>query len=60
MSYYHACPECGLNLDPCEICDCRKEKTATGAGTPVAASSTKAKLCTTNKISLTKENVKCY
>ncbi len=60
MPYYHECPECGLNLDPGEICQDCKEKTATGAGTPVAASSTKAKPCITNKISLTKENVKCY
>lgn len=22
MKYYHECPYCGLNLDPCEICDC--------------------------------------
>lgn len=23
--YYHTCPECGANLDPGEICDCRLE-----------------------------------
>lgn len=22
MSYYHTCPNCGANLDPCEKCDC--------------------------------------
>ena len=22
MPYYHECPYCGCNLDPCEICDC--------------------------------------
>ena len=25
MSYYRTCPECGCNLDPGEICDCKKE-----------------------------------
>lgn len=38
MPYYRPCPECGLNLDPGEICECRKEKTATDAGTSAAAS----------------------
>ena len=23
MSYYRTCPECGCNLDPGEICDCK-------------------------------------
>ena len=22
MPYYHTCPNCGANLDPCEKCDC--------------------------------------
>lgn len=22
MSYFHTCPLCGANLDPCEKCDC--------------------------------------
>lgn len=28
MSYYKTCAFCGAVLDPCEICDCRKEKKA--------------------------------
>lgn len=24
MAYYHQCPHCGSNLDPCESCDCQK------------------------------------
>ena len=24
-AYYHPCPNCGCNLDPGEICDCKKE-----------------------------------
>lgn len=23
MPYYHACPDCGANLDPGEKCDCQ-------------------------------------
>ena len=23
MAYYHVCPDCGSNLDPGEICDCK-------------------------------------
>lgn len=49
MSYYRECPNCGLNLDPGERCDCSKEKTATGARTPAAASLAKAKPYSTNK-----------
>lgn len=26
MSYYRTCPYCGANLDPGEVCDCRREK----------------------------------
>ena len=33
MSYYHECPDCGLNLDPGEICDCQKEKAPSEAAT---------------------------
>lgn len=25
--YYRTCPDCGCNLDPGEICDCKKEPT---------------------------------
>jgi len=32
MPYYHECPDCGLNLDPGEICDC-KEKAPSEAAT---------------------------
>lgn len=28
---YRICPDCGAALDPGEICDCGKEKTAPGA-----------------------------
>lgn len=32
MSYYRTCPNCGANLDPGEVCDCRdKESAAQGA-----------------------------
>lgn len=31
------CPYCGAHLDPCEICDCRKEKTAPDEQDPEAA-----------------------
>ena len=24
-TYYHTCPDCGCNLDPGEICDCKNE-----------------------------------
>ena len=27
MPYYNTCPICGSNLDPCETCDCEKERT---------------------------------
>ena len=59
MPYYHECPDCGLNLDPGEICDCRKEKAATDAGTSAATRLEKSKPYTTTKISLSKEIVKC-
>lgn len=26
MSYYNICPDCGAHLDPCEKCDCQKDK----------------------------------
>lgn len=26
MSYYRTCEFCGCNLDPGEICDCRREE----------------------------------
>ena len=25
MTYYHVCLNCGCNLDPSEICNCKKE-----------------------------------
>ena len=25
-TYYRTCPDCGCNLDPGEICDCKKER----------------------------------
>lgn len=57
MSYYHACPECGLNLDPVEICDC-KGKTAPSVGPLRAESPAKAKILYAKlKISHTKEEV---
>lgn len=49
MPYYHECPDCGLNLDPGEICECRKEKAAENAATSTTAEA-KAPI-TTNKIS---------
>ena len=31
VSYYRICPDCGVNLDPGEICDCQdKKETALG------------------------------
>ena len=26
-TYYRTCPDCGCNLDPGEICDCKKDNT---------------------------------
>ena len=26
MSYYKTCPNCGANLDPCEVCVCRAKE----------------------------------
>ncbi len=49
MPYYYECPNCGLNLDLGETCDCSKEKTATGARTPAAVSLAKARPYSTNK-----------
>lgn len=42
MSYYNACPICGSNLDPGEICGCAKEKSpcATNTGAQGAPKST--------------------
>lgn len=57
MPYYRECPECRLNLDPGEICDCKK-KAAADAGTPATAEVRPSKY-TTIKISSVKENVKC-
>ena len=36
MAYSHPCPDCGANLDPGEVCDCKKEKEDAPAdtGTP--------------------------
>lgn len=31
---YRVCPECGVALDPQEICDCKKEKTASRSRIP--------------------------
>ena len=28
MAYFKVCPRCGLNLDPGEICECKKEEAA--------------------------------
>lgn len=27
---HRKCPICGATLDPCELCDCEKEKAASG------------------------------
>lgn len=37
MSYYRACPNCGANLDPGEVCDCQNKETAPEAATSEAA-----------------------
>lgn len=37
MSYYRACPKCGANLDPGEVCDCQNKETAPEAATSEAA-----------------------
>ena len=37
MPYYHECPDCGVNLDPGERCDCGKEKALGGVATPTRA-----------------------
>lgn len=26
MSYFNQCPDCGCNLDPGEVCECKLEK----------------------------------
>ena len=31
--YNNKCPDCGAYLDACELCDCKKEKTAVAATT---------------------------
>ena len=31
MSYYRTCPYCGAALDPCEICDCQKQRSQSEA-----------------------------
>jgi len=28
VSYYRTCPDCGVNLDPGEICDCQDKSRA--------------------------------
>ena len=33
-AYYHTCPDCGCNLDPGEICDCKKEPAPPTKETP--------------------------
>jgi len=33
MPYYHACPLCGCNLDPGEVCDCKREGSEPGTDT---------------------------
>lgn len=57
MPYYRECPDCGVNLDPGEICDCHRNK---NAAVIVAATTTaKGKTpYTTNKITHEKEIVK--
>lgn len=34
MPFYHECPDCGLNLDPGESCECAKEKAPSGTAIP--------------------------
>lgn len=53
MSYYHTCPDCGANLDPCERCNC-KEKAASEAGTFESSKGQKS----TNTVSQHRRNVK--
>lgn len=31
MSYFRICPNCGANLDPGEVCDCRDGKALASA-----------------------------
>lgn len=33
MSYFHTCPNCGANLDPGEICDCKRNAAPSVNGT---------------------------
>lgn len=35
MSYYKTCPECGANLDPGELCECRPVANITICSTPI-------------------------
>jgi len=39
---YKNCPECGANLDPCEVCECKK-KTASSGDTLKAEQAVNAK-----------------
>ena len=57
MSYYHECPDCGVFLDPGEICDCRRNKDAVVIVAATATAKSKAPYSTT-KISHRKEIVK--
>lgn len=31
MAYFNVCPSCGANLDPGEVCSCKKEMSAPAA-----------------------------
>ena len=57
MPYYHECPDCGVFLDPGEICDCRRDKNAAPSADTLTTAKGKDPY-TTNKISQSKENVK--
>ena len=57
MPYYHECPDCGVFLDPGEICDCHRNKDAVVIVPAIATAKGKAPY-TTTKISHGKENVK--
>ena len=57
MPYYHECPDCGVFLDPGEICDCRRIKEAAPSADTLTTAKGKAPY-TTTKISHGKENVK--
>ena len=57
MPYYHECPDCGVFLDPGEICDCHRNKNAAVIVAATTTAEAKAPY-TTTKIAQRKENVK--